>query len=270
MSIRDFVRNLVFSYLPSSLSHWINIQKNLRGSFLEPEMGKIGSIFSGKSDAVAVDVGANLGLYCELLSPHFREVIAIEPQARLATYLTRVVPRNVRVIQLAASDHDGEAKLHIPLLPGLSGAASQQDALASLEELDRTGGDKPAATVPVRLSTIDAIVGEAEVAFIKIDVEGHETAAVRGALGTIERCHPILLIEISRQMNADVSTLFGILEERGYSPFYVSNNRFVPVSRNDLEIIQSDNDYQALMNKQQNTYVANFFFFPSGSRPPQS
>ncbi len=233
-------------------------------------MGKIDCLFSGKSERIAVDVGANLGLYCELLAPHFREVIAVEPQPRLVDYLKRMLPKNVRVLQVAASDQQGQAGLHIPLLPGLSSKSAQQDALASLENLERTGDGKAAETISVELTTIDAVVGDADVGFIKIDVEGHETAAVRGALQTIDRSHPVFLIEIARQMNANAATVFDLLQERGYAAYYVKGDAYVPISAGELDAVQSDEDYARLMRNEPTGFVANFFFFPAGMQPPQA
>ncbi|MEM1230415.1 MAG: FkbM family methyltransferase [Pseudomonadota bacterium] len=49
----------------------------------------------------------------------------------------------------------------------------------------------------IAVVTIDDVVGEARaVSIIQLDVEGHEEAALRGALRTIRRCHPIIIVEV--------------------------------------------------------------------------
>jgi hypothetical protein len=62
---------------------------------------------------------------------------------------------------------------------------------------DNTDG-WPTSTAQVNLVTIDSEVGDREIAIIKVDVEGHELPALRGAQTTITRCRPVLVIEHTR------------------------------------------------------------------------
>jgi FkbM family methyltransferase len=49
---------------------------------------------------------------------------------------------------------------------------------------------------PVPLVTVDEVVPESrDVGLVELDVEGHEQQALLGALRTIERCRPILILE---------------------------------------------------------------------------
>lgn len=51
-------------------------------------------------------------------------------------------------------------------------------------------------TEPVQIVTIDDIVAsDRSVSIIQLDVEGHEKEALTGALKTIQRCHPIIILE---------------------------------------------------------------------------
>ncbi len=48
----------------------------------------------------------------------------------------------------------------------------------------------------IEIATIDGSVGDARpVSIIQLDVEGHEETALAGALATIQRCRPILILE---------------------------------------------------------------------------
>jgi FkbM family methyltransferase len=52
------------------------------------------------------------------------------------------------------------------------------------------------ANEEVRLVTVDGIVGaDRPVAAIQLDVEGHEQEALTGAMRTIERCRPLIVLE---------------------------------------------------------------------------
>jgi hypothetical protein len=53
---------------------------------------------------------------------------------------------------------------------------------------------------------------------IKIDVEGWENEVLDGALQTIKRFHPVILIEISRNFKETSGKLFDL----GYSLFYLN------------------------------------------------
>jgi Methyltransferase FkbM domain len=63
-------------------------------------------------------------------------------------------------------------------------------------------------------------------AFVKIDVEGSELRVLRGLAATLERCHPILLIERS----GDFEEIQQLLEARGYSAYgyQAAVGRFAP------------------------------------------
>ena len=41
----------------------------------------------------------------------------------------------------------------------------------------------------------DVVAGDRRVAAIQLDVEGHEQAALEGAMRTIERCRPLIVLE---------------------------------------------------------------------------
>jgi FkbM family methyltransferase len=96
------------------------------------------------------------------------------------------------VLTNAALDADvGEARLAVRSADGL--------ALGGGSYL--VGGDAPDPNVletqGVRLATIDGTVpANRRVVAIHLDVEGHEAEALLGATQTIERCRPLLVLEV--------------------------------------------------------------------------
>ena len=50
---------------------------------------------------------------------------------------------------------------------------------------------------------LDDLVGEQEVGLMKVDVEGFELSALRGAEATIDRSRPVLYVENDRVENSD-------------------------------------------------------------------
>lgn len=173
-----------------------------------------------------VDVGANIGVHtvrlAKLAGPG-GSVIAIEPDPGLAERVRRNVALNglgnSRVINAAASDQGGHTVLYRP------GATDTNRARASLLRHSYLTGT--AITVPV--VTVDSVCIDracddaapgARVAVIKIDVEGHEAAVVRGAARVIARDAPVVIFEYAPQLLDDASqTPFNWLAERGHEMF---------------------------------------------------
>ena len=74
--------------------------------------------------------------------------------------------------------------------------------------------------------------------FIKIDVEGHEVEVLLGAAATIERCRPMVLIELKKEHVAEVDAWFRKLdykrcrlEDFNGVPGHRSNHIYAPVER---------------------------------------
>ena len=139
-----------------------------------------------KPGAVALDIGAYTGLYSIIAAKRGAKVIALEPMPanRLASRRQHEAQQGqIGVLAVAASDHEGTATLHYnPNVPLTTGA--------SLE----SGNAKHAAGIVVKCITIDSL-GLENVGAIKIDVERHEPCVIRGAMQTIERYRPPMLVE---------------------------------------------------------------------------
>jgi FkbM family methyltransferase len=166
-----------------------------------------------------VDVGANIGVHAvrlARLTGQDGEVIAIEPDPDVVRRTQRNIAlnglANVRVISAAASDRAGELRLYRP------GPGDTNRARASLHYYPYLTG----ATVIVPVVTVDDLCAGAPVSLIKIDVEGHEAAVLRGAAGTIARHAPSLVFEHAPELRGDVvQPPFGWLADRGYAIFRI-------------------------------------------------
>jgi FkbM family methyltransferase len=201
------------------------------GSF-EKHFAELFSYLVGPGDR-CVDVGANVGVHTVRLARLVGadgEVIAIEPNPEVVQRTRRNISlnglANVRVIGAAASDRTGEMRLFRP---------SPQDtnrARASLMHHAYLTG----ATTTVPLVTLDGVCDGAPVALIKIDVEGHEAAVVRGAADTISRYAPSIVFEYAPELLDDVvaQTPFDWLAERGYEIFRIRWARHVLTGRGRL------------------------------------
>jgi len=160
---------------------------------------------------VAFDVGANVGYYTSLLAARTARVVAFEPHPVVAEQLARNVARwpsrdRVVVDRRAASDASGGGTLVEPE------SFTHNNGTAML-----LTGAGPAAGRAVATVVLDEVAGEDRIGILKLDVEGHELAALRGmdrALG--ERRVRDIFFEDHDALPTPASTL---LVSHGYTLF---------------------------------------------------
>jgi FkbM family methyltransferase len=134
-----------------------------------------------------LDIGANSGIYAicaKALNPAAR-VIAVEPSAAMAAMLKRNAALNgfaIELLEVAASDHDGEATFY-DVVGGHQYSASLEAGM---------GGTN---AYPVPVARIDTLV-DGPVDLVKIDVEMHEPAVLRGMRTILERDRPTMIVEV--------------------------------------------------------------------------
>ena len=208
-------------------------------------------------DRDSIDVGANVGVHTYFLARWSRRVHAFEPNPRLAEYLRRATSRKVNVIATALSDSTGVAKLSIPRLHGV-----EADPYASLEprvaSLRASEFEEAVDEVEVRTAPLDSL-GMTEIGFIKIDVEGHELAVLRGARETLERDHPTLLIELDqRYLERPLEQVVHEISSLGYDGFFILDRELRPI----VELSVDRHQTQPLADPAAGPFVENFLFRP--------
>jgi FkbM family methyltransferase len=142
--------------------------------------------------AIVVDVGAHFGIYtkvlCRLVGAGGR-VHAFEPQARVFEALRRLHSShdNLTVHRVALSSRTGTFALRTPFLAG----GVPEPALATLEPLAAAHRADEVAT-----RTLDSYRDQlAGLAFVKVDVEGHEIEFLDGARAVLASSRPVVQIE---------------------------------------------------------------------------
>ncbi|MCW8087317.1 FkbM family methyltransferase [Sabulicella glaciei] len=191
---------------PPRMAFRIEQMRQARWGNTEPEWRLLHEL--ADPDRAAVDVGGNHGLYAGQLARLCPQVHCFEPQPALVAELQRKLPRNVTIHNMALSDTTGIATLRVP--PG-------DDGRASLHPANAVRGD----TLLVPLRRLDDVVRE-PVGFMKIDVEGHEMAVLRGAEEIIRRDRPALLVEAEAMHEpSQPFELFRHLFDRGYAGWFL-------------------------------------------------
>lgn len=137
---------------------------------------------------LAVDGGAYVGVWSIHLIQHFSKVIAFEPIAGNVECYKKNIPRWVRksrswsIENLALSDN---ARLD-------SMTTTRKPYTHRFLPIPP---DTPAETlIPVTTATLDSYDLPA-LDLLKLDVEGHEYEALQGALSSIQKFKPVIIIE---------------------------------------------------------------------------
>ena len=183
----------------------------------------------------ALDIGAFVGFYTQRLSQLVGptgEVWAFEPVPETFSVLSYVVRElslnNVHLLNVALGDSDGQALMEIPRYR-YGGECLYAARIVST----RSRADLRA--VPIQERTLDSMLSRdgasrRTVRFMKLDVEFHELQTISGAMDTIRRDHPVVLMELLRTTDPSNSRskLLNMLAVEGYRAFRYAGGKFVP------------------------------------------
>jgi FkbM family methyltransferase len=208
---------------------------------------------------LAIDVGAHKGGYLYWLQKAVApsgHVLAFEPQRAAAAYLEHVKDicrfDHVEILNRAVSDTAGTVSLFAPssrvstgatLVPGLfpENDATDQVEAVTLDGLLATRPDLPAPR------------------FIKIDVETHELAVLRGARNTLVLAKPVVQFEADQYVYGarPIAELFEFLAPLGLGGFFFFERSLHPLKEFDVARHQSER-WRAIPNHP--GYANNFLF----------
>jgi FkbM family methyltransferase len=166
-----------------------------------------------RRDRVSLDIGANRGIYTYWCHKYSQSVIAFEPSPAFCERIRAAFPSGVEVRQCVLSDATGRAVLRVPVIgDGVEfGRATIQDTI-QLPGL-------PVREVEVEKLRLDDLQLR-NVGFLKIDVEGHELAVLRGARALLTEQRPRILVEAEERHRPDaVSSLVAFLGALGYEGY---------------------------------------------------
>ena len=189
---------------------------------------------------VVIDIGANLGLLSVLLAKRNPETIiyAFEPNPStfraLRQNLIRNRAYNVLPKEAAISDLDGAVAFN---------ADSVNRATASITS------DLVPNREYVRCERLDSFVREnkiQEIAFLKIDVEGFESAVLEGARHTVQNVRPaVVMFEVcpilAKQNGFDPREPARTLREAGYKLWRLQKATLRPASVEEVDEVQLEN-----------------------------
>jgi FkbM family methyltransferase len=241
----SLLRSLVKSALPPPVTI------RLRARFKRHELERALLSALCDRDRVGLDIGAALGAYTWPLSRICHSCIAFEPNPDQAHYLRRAFGSAVRVENIALSDCDGEVELVIPLEGG-----EDQAGLATIAP----GGlmkDTEVRRIKVPMRALDKLELPS-IGFIKLDVEGHELAVLKGGKSLMVRDRPILLVELEERFgDGNVTRVREFLEPQGYHGLFLDRAVLRPIAAFDPAVHQAMAQWG-----NPGAYINNFIFIP--------
>lgn len=176
-----------------------------------------------KPGDVVCDVGANMGYFSTVLSQkvgHAGVVHAFEPNPEIIPQLLKNTSerKNIIIHKVGLSDSEGLMSLYAP---------RSYDGNKGLASLHDTTGEKIAN---VELITLDEL--GLNPAVVKLDIEGHELQALKGAEKTLAHVEHIVFEDHNLEKNGVKS----FLKEKGFNVYYLEKNfSFLRLKSTDLD-----------------------------------
>lgn len=212
-------------------------------------------------DGLFLDVGANSGASALAFRIYNRRspILCVEPSVGHAfdLGLVRRLAGKTDILFAAAGSEPGVMDLHMPYYYGLPisqfASLHEQEVaegswnirqLLSSPGIDRSKFELRVEKAPVvRLDDLDLAPS-----FVKIDVQGHELAVLKGLEQTLIRHSPALLIEVGKDLDAPEWLI-----ERGY----------VPHALFDRDVLRAIHDLTAWQHSESRR-SPNLFMLPEG------
>ena len=154
-----------------------NIAKGNQPVYQEPVRRR--SLRFVKQKRIALDIGANIGLWSRDLCAEFNSVMAFEPVEQFRLCLEKNVTAD-NLLTLPCALGEEETMIQMIVTEGNTGHSHvDQNSMG---------------TGSVQMHTLDYFLLQ-DVDYIKIDCEGYELPIVRGGEETIKRCRPVMVVE---------------------------------------------------------------------------
>ncbi|WP_319825167.1 FkbM family methyltransferase [Thalassovita sp.] len=176
--------------VPDGLDHRPAVRLVKAGKVYEPNTIKFMGVHAGQGDII--HAGTFFGDFLPGLSkglPAESRVWAFEPNPNSHSHAKRTIElnelTNVTLTNAALSNQDG----HILFKT----RDDQGNPLGGHSRYVTEDGPGVESVPAIRLDT--AIPEDRRISILQLDVEGHERAALEGAMGIITRCRPILILE---------------------------------------------------------------------------
>ncbi len=209
---------------------------------------------------VSLDIGADVGEFTIAMVASSRSVIAFEPrpaQARDLASMFDAVGAAVRVEAVALSDQSGVTAMRI---------VESEPGRSTIDDNNVLGDVSVSSiqSIEVPVKRLDDLHLN-DVGLIKIDVEGHELAVLRGGADTLTRNRPVVLVEAEERHHPNaVGAVTELLTGLGYAGYFDVDDTRRPIEEFDAAEHQNPANIGGWKDgwETRGVYVNNFVFFP--------
>lgn len=172
-------------YFPDTEEHFVQFLKLNNTTSYQGAVRKKSFKFL-ENNRVAIDIGANVGLWARDICQTFNEVKLFEPCKLNLECLKKNLEnfQNFQIFDCALSNKNISGKLNI-IETGLG-----SNSIAPIDGSTKTENIQLKKLDDFRFENID---------YIKIDVQKHELEAIEGSLHTLKNNNPVLCIEAARR-----------------------------------------------------------------------
>lgn len=179
--------------IPKSSEHCPAAQTVINGNVYEPDT--ISYLLDETEDGDIIHAGAFYGDFIPALSQKFKHVWAFEPNyenyrcSRVTVEINNI--KNVSLFNSGLSNEKGEVYLR-NMEPNGNALGGGSMLLPKGEKNIPWDYVEKVRVVPVG----KIVPPSRHVSAIQLDVEGHEKNALQGAIDIIERCKPVIIVEV--------------------------------------------------------------------------
>lgn len=218
--------------LGNFIEYWIFMDGLYEADWIK----KVGNLVHGK---VLIDVGANIGVYPLSLFKEAKLIYAFEPEKE--NY-----KRLVQNLKFA------DVKNTIPINKAVSSSNQKQVSLYINKE--DSGWHSLSVKYPGRIQKVQTITLDnfirlnkiKNIGLIKIDVEGAEFEVVRGAIKTLLKLHPPVLVEFNKlwsgRAGQELNEIYAVFKNNNYIAYILKNNSLLKrLSRRGLDLLYNEN-----------------------------
>ena len=209
-------------YIAIIANDHIGNQISTKGFYAEEEMNFLKNLISHliTKEGSFIDIGANIGNHSVFFHDNFSEVHSFEPNPLIFPVLkaNSEIHKNINAYNFGLGDQEDTKLIYINKTN--LGASHVREYFSQ-----KTKTFIASQRIKIKITKLDNLINNiGEVKVMKLDIEGMEYLALRGAEKTINKFKPIIQFELLSQKN-NLPEIFTFLESYGYY-FYELVNEY--------------------------------------------
>ena len=214
------MKNIKGWYLPNWDKHFEPMLREFNGNFeYQYPQREYALKYVQNFNTNAIDAGSNIGFWSKNMCEKFKHVYAFEPHPdNIECYKENLKNyKNYTLYDIAISNVSN-VQMNLYVSPDECGNASLNDFGVKEGTTARKLTNDQITSIKVNVKKIDEYNFE-NIGFIKVDCQNHEKEVIEGGIETIDRCSPVLCLELPQRTKSEV-------DYRNYLTDYLKKFRY--------------------------------------------